>query len=130
MAGYIIRREGEDFQIVYNGQHPKTRQRFTVASQLAHFMLHKDKLCEKNNSYEEAGNRILFYPENVLLRGSLSNTEEIEANRLGAEILRLIAAIDVYTASLDNTMSIPNLADIFDVAPAAMSVHLCIPMDI
>ena len=117
LSGYILRKPGNNFKIFYNGDHPNTRRRFTVAHELAHYLLHRDELGEK-------------YPENVLLRGGLPNKLEMEANRLGAEILMPNAAIDHYTAVRNGAMSIPEMAGIFDVSPAAMSIRLGIPMDI
>ena len=48
MSGYIIRESGDDFQIFYNGNHPETRQRFTVAHELAHYLLHKPELSRES----------------------------------------------------------------------------------
>ena len=117
LSGYILREPGDKFKIFYNGGHPKTRQRFTVAHELAHYLLHKDKLGDE-------------YPENVLLRGGLPNELEVEANQLGAEILMPNEAIDNYTADNNGAMSIPELAEIFHVSTEAMSIRLGIPMDI
>ena len=125
LSGYIIREPGDGFQIFYNGNHPRTRQRFTVAHELAHYLLHQKELSR------EKPENVLFYPENVLLRGGLPNRLEMEANRLGAKILMPDKAIDAYTAARDEAIiSIPEMAGVFDVSPAAMSIRLGIPMDI
>lgn len=52
ISGAIVK-VGEVFRILINGREAKTRQRFTAAHELAHFILHRDKLGRQ-------------YPENVL----------------------------------------------------------------
>ena len=116
ISGFILREPGDKFKIFYNGDHPKTRQHFTVAHELAHYLLHRSKLGDK-------------YPENVLLRGGLPNDLEMEANQLGAEILMPSEAIDNYTAA-STTISIPDMAKIFGVSPEGVSIRLGIPLDV
>lgn len=64
-AGFIIR---------VNRHEAKPRQRFTLAHEISHYLLHKDKI----------GNGIA---DTVLYRSSLSNTLEAEANRLAADLI-------------------------------------------
>ena len=110
-------RKGTDgaFAISYNGNDAITRQRFTVAHELAHYLLHRDYLSDDN-------------PENVLFRGKLSNKKEIEANRLAAKILMPANAIDNYIQD-EKAFSIRDMAATFGVSPQAMSIRLGIPLD-
>jgi Zn-dependent peptidase ImmA (M78 family) len=70
-----IRPNGDGgFIIRINRHDPPKRQRFTVAHELAHFLIHRD----------EIGNGI---EDDVLYRSGLSDRREQQANRLAADIL-------------------------------------------
>jgi hypothetical protein len=69
-----IRPDGEGFVIRVNRHDPSKRQRFTVAHELAHFLLHSDQI---NNGIAD----------DVLYRSALSDRREAQANRLAADIL-------------------------------------------
>ncbi|MBF0857634.1 ImmA/IrrE family metallo-endopeptidase [Gluconobacter sp. LMG 31484] len=69
-----IRPEGNSYVIRVNRHDPPKRQRFTVAHELAHFLLHRDQIQEG-------------LKDNVLYRSGLSDTREAQANRLAADIL-------------------------------------------
>lgn len=68
------------YAIVVNGAHPEVRRRFTIAHEIAHFVLHRDAVG--------AG-----ISDNEFYRSSLSNKLETEANKLAAEILMPYALI-------------------------------------
>ncbi|NOH84666.1 ImmA/IrrE family metallo-endopeptidase [Vibrio sp. 03-59-1] len=57
------------------------RQRFTLAHEIAHFLLHRNKI----------GDGI---EDTMLFRSSLSNTLEAEANRLAADLIMPFSLID------------------------------------
>jgi hypothetical protein len=69
-----IRPSENGFVIRINRHDPAKRQRFTVAHELAHFLLHADQI----------GTGI---SDDVLYRSSLSDRREAQANRLAADIL-------------------------------------------
>ena len=116
VSGCILKDENGEFTISYNGTDSITRQRFTVAHELAHYLLHRDYLGTE-------------YPENVLFRGGLPNKKEKEANRLAARILMPNEAIDDYIQG-EKAFSIWNMAKTFGVSPQAMSIRMGIPLDI
>lgn len=62
------------FVMFINAQEPTVRQRFTVAHEVAHFCLHRDRI----------GDGIV---ENALFRGPFTDPQEREANRRAAETL-------------------------------------------
>lgn len=66
--------EGGHYTIRANRHDVKERQRFTVAHELGHYLLHRSMI----------GDGIV---DDVLYRSSLSNSLEAEANRLAAEII-------------------------------------------
>lgn len=69
-----IRPNENGFVIRINRHDPPKRQRFSVAHELAHFLLHSDQIG--------AG-----ISDDVLYRSSLSDRREAQANRLAADIL-------------------------------------------
>lgn len=69
-----IRPGANGFVIRINRHDPAKRQRFSVAHELAHFLLHADQI----------GTGI---SDDVLYRSSLSDRREAQANRLAADIL-------------------------------------------
>jgi Zn-dependent peptidase ImmA (M78 family) len=64
-----------------NRHDSKGRQRFTLAHEIAHFLLHKHAL-------------IGGIEDTMLFRSSLSNQLEVEANRLAADIVMPFSLID------------------------------------
>lgn len=62
------------FMIRINRHEAKVRQRFTLAHELSHYLLHRD----------EIGDGIR---DTVLYRSSLSDAREAEANRLAADLI-------------------------------------------
>jgi hypothetical protein len=103
-GGYVIRINRHD--------HPK-RQRFTVAHELAHYLLHKDDI----------GTGI---EDDVLYRSSLSDKREQQANRLAADILmpqNLIAEAREAAEEKGIGELALYLSDVFGVSEAAMRIR-------
>jgi hypothetical protein len=70
-----IRPSGDGSYVIRVNRHDvRKRQRFTVAHEIAHYLLHRDKI----------GDGI---EDDVLYRSGLSSSIEAEANRLAADIL-------------------------------------------
>jgi Zn-dependent peptidase ImmA (M78 family) len=77
VSGKIIcREEGGDklYFIEVNAYHSQNRKRFTLAHEIAHFILHKHLM--------QGG-----ITDNEMYRSGLSDQVEMEANRLAAELL-------------------------------------------
>jgi Zn-dependent peptidase ImmA (M78 family) len=74
VSGWIERRPDNSFQIVVNKNHPLKRRRFTLAHELAHFILHEHKI----------GKDVV---DTILYRSDLSDYLEHEANRTAADLL-------------------------------------------
>lgn len=113
LSGFILKKNGKCY-IFCNGNEPKTRQRFTLAHELAHYLLHWDKIGEK-------------YPENFLLRGGLPNEDETEANQLAADILMPQSKVHEYINSREE-VSMTKMAKDFNVSRQALSIRLGIPL--
>ena len=102
------------FLIRVNRHDASRRQRFTVAHELAHFLLHR----------EQIGDGIA---DDVLYRSSLSDRREAEANRLASEILmppNLIRERLSTAQSIGVEDVVSYMADQFEVSEAAMKIKL------
>ena len=109
-----IRPQGVSYQIKINRHDSPARQRFTLAHELAHFLLHRDVIGDGIS-------------DDVLYRSSLSDTREAQANRLAADILM---PADVVRRELQLRKGMPRsqqveeLANLFSVSSAAMEIRL------
>lgn len=74
ISGLIQPDEGGGFVIKVNRFESKERQRFTIAHEIAHYLLHRDRI---NSGIVDS----------VLYRSKLSSRLEAEANKLAAEII-------------------------------------------
>lgn len=106
--------DDESFHIRVNRYETEERQRFTVAHEISHFLLHRDFIR----------NGII---DNVMYRSSLSSAKETEANRLAADIimpndlvLRELAAM----GGKRDDVAAEALARKFKVSRPAMKVRL------
>ncbi len=119
----ILYRKGEQSIIGINSAHPNTRQRFSIAHEIGHLVLHTKRL------FVDKVVRVDF-------RDSISslaiNNEEISANVFAAELLmprdfieREIKRISSKRKSLQSKERlIRELANIFDVSLQAMEYRL------
>jgi len=106
--------EGDQFEIIVNGDHSFTRQRFTVAHEIAHFVLHE----------HEIGDGI---KDDFLFRSGLNNRIEKEANNFAADILMPWDLVDERISK--GEIDIRELAKAFNVSPSTMSIRLGVPDD-
>lgn len=102
------------FKIRINRHEMKSRQRYTIAHEIAHYLLHRDLIG--------AG-----ITDNVLYRSTRSDHIEHEANRLAADLLMpkhaILDAVTDHGGTV--TLAVANeLADIFDVSLPAMKIRL------
>ena len=107
----VLRRDPDDnekFQIYTNGDHHIHRRRFTIAHEIAHFILHRDLI----------GTGIR---DDALYRSGLSNRLEAEANLLAADILMPWHLLKSFE---QESSTIKSLAEIFKVSKDAMSIRL------
>jgi len=111
ISGQILKdpEKTDQYLIYVNIKHSKTRQRFTAAHELGHYVLHRDKI----------GDGIT---DNALYRSNLSNEIEWEANRFAADILMPIDKINHYVSMYGK--NVLKLANLFDVSEHAMTIRL------
>jgi Zn-dependent peptidase ImmA (M78 family) len=114
-SGQIGQEDGE-FVIRINRHEAKHRQRFTLAHELAHFLLHREKIVAEGG-----------WSENVLLRSGQPASIEYEANRLASDLVipsdQLSKATEDYVGPLTSEV-IEDLARKFGVSTAAMEIKL------
>ncbi|MEV6831873.1 ImmA/IrrE family metallo-endopeptidase [Amycolatopsis sp. NPDC051102] len=119
-SGFALRMDGR-WIIGINTQTSRLRQRFSVAHELGHLLLHE-------------GKPLIVSSARIDLRDSVSsmgtNTEEIEANRFAAELLMPRAlVIHAFEVKLRKSVSsrdelVSELAHEFDVSTDAMGYRL------
>jgi hypothetical protein len=109
-----IRPAGDGFVINVNRHDSPSRQRFTVAHEIAHFLLHRDQIGDGIS-------------DDVLYRSSLSDAREAEANRLAADILMPRKAVADRLRTEGGVASddvVARLALAFGVSEIAMRIRL------
>lgn len=102
------------FVIKVNKNDSSRRQRFTVAHELAHYLLHRDQI----------GGGI---EDDVLYRSKLSDSREAQASRLAADLLMPDSLVNEWidkARALQVEDIVGFLADKFNVSAAAMKIRL------
>lgn len=101
------------YAVYVNVAHHRHRKRFTLAHEIAHFLLHRHLL--------DAG----IVEDDALYRSHLSTAVEAEANRFAAEILMPWHLID---RAIEQGVTAPaDLACLFQVSETAMRIRLGLP---
>ena len=110
----MIQKKDNNFEITVNAEHAPNRQRFTIAHEIAHFVLHQS----------EIGDGII---DDALYRSELSGELEVQANRFAAKILM---PLKLLTQEIENGQEdIAILASRFKVSRSAMSIRLGVPYE-
>lgn len=99
-----IERAGKTYKITVNGTDPRVRQRFTVAHEIGHYVLHRDLI----------GDGIV---DDAMYRSKLSDTYETQANQYAAYILM---PPNLFRSKYrEGVRSYPDLARAFEVSSQA-----------
>lgn len=113
-----IKREGDSYVIRVSRFEARERQRFTIAHEIAHFLLHKSIIDGSNEGITD----------NVLYRSGAPKNTEFEANRLAAEIVMPAHLIErTLREDFNETITeetIEDLAERFLVSKSAMEICL------
>lgn len=127
-SAVLIRQPAGTRVIAVNASHAPTRQRFSLAHELGHALLHLPDVLSTE------GEAVVDRPLEVLFRDGLAsegtNRVEIEANTFAAEVLmpvdlvrgRFTEALRRHPHSVDR--AIESLARDFEVSPQAMGYRL------
>lgn len=109
-----LTKEENGFVIYINADHSKVRQRFTIAHEIAHFVLHSNLI--KDEIIDDA-----------LYRSGLTNLVETQANSYATDILMPWDLVN--EAIRQNIETIETLAEVFNVSNSAMSIRLGVPFE-
>lgn len=116
----------EKYEIFVNPFHPLTRQRFSVAHEIAHFVLHKDVIVQNGNGIS----RDTTSQTDPATFGSTSKMES-DADELAAKILMPREVIEEYMQKKDYDKDEPleeedikKIAEHFKVSPLVVIVRL------
>ena len=114
LSGLIKKDEKGKYNIYVNGDHHVHRRRFTIAHEIAHFILHKDKIGDG-------------LADDMLFRSGLNNLIEREANSLAAHILMPWSLLEAEIRK--GVSTIDELAEIFNVSKSSMSIRMGVPFE-
>ena len=117
MSGQICR-EGGEYIIRINRNESRERQRFTIAHEISHFLLHRQIIDSTPDGITDS----------VLYRSGAPERIEYEANRLAAD---LVMPLDLVSTKLREEFrnvvtdaTLEDLAESFEVSKAAMEIRL------
>lgn len=122
VSGMVHCREGGGGIIGVNSEHSRTRQRFTIAHELGHLLLHGD------DEFHIDEKRPLAWRDDV--SSQAVDPREIEANQFAAELLMPEALVRASVAALGEEgvvhveVAIDKLARAYQVSPIAMTHRL------
>lgn len=121
MSGVLYRaRDVDQVVIGINALHPSVRQRFSIAHELGHLILHEDKNLQVDQH--------AFLAFRDLASTTADDPKEIEANQFAATLLMpetlLRKCVLDLDADLDLETAISELAQQFSVSEQAMTIRL------
>jgi Zn-dependent peptidase ImmA (M78 family) len=122
MSGSIVRKGDDEFEINVNALHPPTRQRFTIAHELGHFVHHRHLLGDgvnDNRAYRTTSQSAYYNPK-------IGPKEETEANRFAASLLMPAAKVNELRAG---GMTVDQMAERLKVSKHAMSIRIGVPYE-
>lgn len=118
LSGEIRKTGEEEYRISVQGSEHYYRKRFTMAHELGHFLLHKDKIGDGVNdtpAYRSCENAELFN-ENIKLE------HETEANSFAAALLMPKEAVEYYF--LEEKKSLKEMSVIFQMSEQALRIRI------
>ena len=120
VSGLLVRND-DSVVMGINSTHPSTRQRFSVAHEIGHLVLHKGRPMVVDHV------RLNLRDERS---GSATDVEEIQANAFAAEllmpqalVLKELRSIDLARVGSEATV-VRDLAHLFEVSEQAMEYRL------
>ena len=129
VSGLLVR--GTDCTTIgVNSSQHRLRQRFTIAHEFGHFLLHAGIVEHVDHDYRINARDAPVDEVRVSYRSELSSqatdVEEIEANFFAASLLMPRSLLDEHSALLavDDDKKVRKLASVFDVSGHAMSLRL------
>ncbi len=118
VSGMIERRENGSYLISVNANDPQTRQRFTIAHELGHFMYHKDKMGDGIDDDRAYRSTDVGKYHNT----KIGRKEETQANRFAANLLMPWGLISQLQEQ--GVTDVKEIADRLGVSKHAMCIRL------
>ena len=113
-----IKRDGDHYVIRVNRHESRERQRFTIAHELSHFLLHRTVIDRSKDGITDT----------VLYRSGAAESIEYQANRLAADIVMPMQLVEERLkgeyGGVVTDAAIEGLAADFEVSKAAMEIRL------
>lgn len=126
VAGFLRRKEDGSSLIVVNKRDAPQRKRFTIAHELGHFLLHTREMLHVDRRATAA---LIHFRNDESSKATRMN--EIEANQFAAELLMPSKEVMEDVKKIINSRQdvsledvVNDLADAYQVSPAAMSIKL------
>lgn len=113
-SGYMQNKDGK-YIIGVEKKDSELRQRFTIAHELAHYLLHRNHICE--------GDSIV---DSRIYRSNLTSDLEVEANRLAADLVMPMNLLRHF-ASITSSITYNQLSEKLGVSLQALKVRLGVP---
>ncbi len=117
VSGQIAKEKGR-YIIRLNRNEARERQRFTLAHEIAHYLLHREIIDSSPDGITD----------NVLYRSGAPEKVEFEANRLAADLVMPMTQVEKKLKTdfggLVTEATIESLAASFEVSKAAMEIRL------
>jgi Zn-dependent peptidase ImmA (M78 family) len=114
ISGLIYKSGPDRYEIAVNAKHPETRQRFTIAHELGHFVLHRSVMGDRNVD------DCAYRSDGSVKNNKIGPREETEANKFAANLLMPAEAI----ADIPSTLPTIAAAKKFKVSEGAMKIRL------
>ena len=118
LSGEIRKLSEEDYKISVQATDHYYRKRFTMAHELGHFLLHKDKIGDGVNdtpAYRTSEKDALF-------NSNITSEHEAEANAFAAALLMPKEAVEYYF--LEEKKSCKEMAVIFQTSEKALEIRI------
>lgn len=111
--GYITKIDKTNYQIVINASYSNARQRFTMAHELAHYVLHRNDIQNGESKYRLKSHEDAYHE---------NKENEIEANRFAASLLMPKDLVQKIYA--ENNNDVKATADALEVSAQALEIAL------
>ncbi len=117
----MIRRVGARWECVYNLNHARVRQRFTVAHEIGHFIYHRSLL------HQGVGDTLAYRAEGTdLPNPNITREHEWQANNFASNLL--VPTRWLRAAQASGLNDVKDLARRFDVSETVMRIKLRLPL--
>lgn len=126
----VLAVQGKHGVIGYNSTHPKTRQRFSIAHEIGHYVIHVRNGRRKHGQEiyvdKTSSVGVVYFRDDKSTKGEF--VQEIEANGFAAAILMpkhmVMEAIGTNVIDLNDESFLSELADTFGVSRMAMTYRI------